>query len=323
MPYPQFDRSRLTLQPLNARTHDVSLDDLAQLDDPLPEFDHPALPLLADRMVRAQARDAAVILMMGAHVIKCGLGRYVIDLMERGLISAIALNGAGSIHDYELALVGGTSESVARYIRTGEFGLWQETGTLNEMAIQAAEEGIGFGEAVGRAIWEGHLPHRDISVLAAGYRLGIPITLHVGIGYDIVHEHPNCDGAALGAASYTDMLIYAHQVSRLEGGVMLCFGSAVMGPEVYLKSLSMARNVARSEGKVIAHFATAVFDLQDLGDDLTQEPDKTEPAYYFRPYKTILVRTVRDGGESFYVRGDHRDTLPALYGHIRKALADA
>jgi hypothetical protein len=323
MPYPKFDRSRLTLQPLDARTHDVSVDDLARLDDPLPAFHHPALPILAKRMITAQKRGAAVILMMGAHVIKAGLGRYVIALMERGLISAIALNGAGSIHDYELALVGGTSESVARYIRTGEFGLWRETGALNEMAVQAAKEGIGYGEAVGRAIWEGDLPHRDISVLAAGYRLGIPITLHVGIGYDIVHEHPNCDGAALGAASYTDMLIYAHQVSRLEGGVMLCFGSSVMGPEVYLKSLSMARNVAQSEGKAIAHFTTAVFDLLDLGEDLTQEPDKSEPAYYFRPYKTILVRTVRDGGESFYVRGDHRDTLPALYGCIRKALAEA
>ncbi len=250
MPYPQFDRSRLSLQPLAARTHDVSVNDLAQLDDPLPDFDHPALPLLAERIVAAQRRDAAVILMMGAHVIKCGLARYVIDLMERGVISAIALNGAGSIHDYELALVGGTSESVGRYIRTGEFGLWRETGALNEMAIQATQEGIGFGEAVGRAIWEEHLPHRDISILAAGYRLGIPVTLHVGIGYDITHEHPNCDGAALGAASYTDMLVYAYQVSRLEGGVLLCFGSAVMGPEVYLKSLSMARNVARSEGKV-------------------------------------------------------------------------
>jgi len=321
MPYPLFDRSRLSLQPLAARTHDLSVHDLAQLDDPRPSFEHRALPILAQRMLAARRRDAAVILMMGAHIIKCGLSRYVIDLMERGLISAIALNGAGSIHDYELSLVGGTSESVARYIRTGEFGLWRETGALNELASRAATEKIGLGEAIGRAIWEEHLPYRDVSILAAGYRLGIPVTVHVSIGYDIIHMHPNCDGAALGATSYTDMLIYAHQVSRLEGGVLLCFGSAVMGPEVYLKALSMARNVAHGEGRVIAHLTTAVFDLQDLGDALEQEPDKSQPAYYFRPFKTILVRTVRDGGESYYVRGDHRDTLPALYGHIRDALA--
>lgn len=322
MPYPLFDRSRLSLQPLAARTHDLSVHDLARLDDPRPAFNHAALPILAERILAARRRDAAVILMMGAHVIKCGLSRYVIDLMERGVISAIALNGAGSIHDYELALVGSTSESVARYIRTGEFGLWRETGALNNLAAQAATEGIGLGEAIGRAIWEERLPHRDVSILAAGYRLGIPVTVHVSIGYDIIHMHPNCDGAALGAASYTDMLVYAHQVSRLEGGVLLCFGSAVMGPEVYLKALSMARNVAHSEGRVIAHLTTAVFDLQDLGNDLEHEPDKSQPTYYFRPYKTILVRTVRDGGESYYVRGDHRDTLPALYGHVCDAMAE-
>ncbi len=320
MPYPQFDRSRLRLQPLSARQHDLSIDQLARLDDPRPAFDHPALPVLAERMLQAREAGASVILMMGAHVIKCGLARYVIDLMERGVISAVALNGAGSIHDYELALVGGTSESVARYIRTGEFGLWQETGALNDMAVQAADEGIGFGEAVGRAIWEGDLPHRDTSILAAGYRLGVPVTLHVSIGYDIVHMHPNCNGAALGAASYTDFMVYTNQVSGLEGGVLLCFGTAVMGPEVYLKALSMARNVAHADGKVIAHLTTAVFDLQSLGDDLYQEPDKSQPAYYFRPYKTILVRTVRDGGESYYVRGDHRDTLPSLYGQVVDAM---
>ena len=320
MPYAQFDRTRLLLQPLAARQHDLLVDQLAQLGDPRPAFDHPALPILARRMLAARDAGASVILMMGAHVIKCGLARYVIDLMERGVIGGVALNGAGSIHDYELALVGGTSESVARYIRTGEFGLWQETGALNAFAAQAAAEGIGLGEAVGRAIWEGDLPYRDTSILAAGYRLGIPVTVHVSIGYDIVHMHPNCDGAALGAASYTDFMVYAHLVSGLEGGVLLCFGTAVMGPEVYLKALSMARNVARADGKEIAHLTTAVFDLQHLGDDLDQEPDKSQPAYYFRPYKTILVRTVRDGGESHYVRGDHRDTLPALYGHVVGAM---
>jgi hypothetical protein len=143
--------------------------------------------------------------------------------------------------------------------------------------------------------------------------LRVPVTVHVGIGYDIIHEHPNCDGAALGAASYTDFLIFAQTVSQLEGGVLLNFGSAVMGPEVYLKALTMARNVAHQEGRSIARFTTAVFDLIPLEGDTRQQVPKTDPRYYYRPWKTILVRTVADGGESFYVQGDHRLTVPALW----------
>ncbi|HWE05972.1 MAG TPA: hypothetical protein VG274_04640, partial [Rhizomicrobium sp.] len=155
-------------------------------------------------------------------------------------------------------------------------------------------------------------PNIELSVLAAAWRLNIPVTVHAGIGYDIIHEHPNCDGAAVGDASYRDFLIFASAVERLESGVLLCFGSAVMGPEVYLKALSMARNVAHQQGREIRHFATAVFDLMPLAGDIHKERSKTEAAYYFRPYKTILVRTVADGGESFYFCGDHRATLPAL-----------
>ncbi len=134
----------------------------------------------------------------------------------------------------------------------------------------------------------------------------------MGVGYDIIHEHPNCDGAALGAASYRDFLIFTSTVERLEGGVLLNFGSAIMGPEVYLKALSMARNVARQEGRAIRNFTTAVFDLVPIHGDHRKELPKTDPGYYFRPQKTILVRTVADGGESFYFCGEHRATLPAL-----------
>ena len=141
----------------------------------------------------------------------------------------------------------------------------------------------------------------------------IPVTAHVAIGQDIIHEHPNCDPGALGASSYTDFLIFTESMTQLEGGVFLNFGTAVNGPEVYLKALSMARNAARQEGESIRNFATAVFDLVELGEDTKHEAAKDDPRYYFRPYKTILVRTVADGGESFYVKGDHRQTLPALY----------
>jgi hypothetical protein len=157
-------------------------------------------------------------------------------------------------------------------------------------------------------------------VLAAGYRLQVPVTVHVGIGYDIIHEHPNCDGAALGATSYHDFLIITQTISQLEGGVVLSFGSAVMAPEVFLKALAMARNVAHQEGKEIRHFTAAVFDLVRLEGDLHQEADKHTPQYYFRPFKTLLVRTVADGGESFYFCGDHHATFPALYGLIRERM---
>ena len=316
MPYPLFDRSKLKLRPLSERVHDMALAEILNLDDDIPSFDDPDLRKVAERVVQAHRAGFPVILMMGAHVIKRGLSRFVIDLMERGIVTHVGMNGAGPIHDFELALIGATTESVARYIQEGQFGLWEETGRINDAIKQGTREGLGLGEAVGRMIEEERFPHRDASILAAGYRLRVPVTAHVGIGYDIIHEHPNCDGAALGEASYRDFLALAHSVSKLQGGVLLNFGTAVMGPEVFLKALAMARNVAHQEGRRINRFTTAVFDLVHLGPDHDREASKSEARYYFRPYKTLLVRTVQDGGESFYICGDHRATLPNLYGLV-------
>jgi hypothetical protein len=316
MPFPQFDRSRLIIEPLAERQHDLTLADIQSLDADIPVLDNPRLPVIAERIRAARERGASVMLVMGAHVLRRGSARFIIDLMERGLLTHVAMNGAGPIHDYELARIGATTESVPRYIRTGQFGMWRETGELNEVAKRAAASGIGLGEAIGQEVIAKGFPHRDISVCAAGVRLGVPVTVHVGIGQDIIHQHPNCDGAAWGAASYTDFLVFARSVENLEGGVLLNFGSAVMGPEVYLKALSMARNVARQEDREIAHFTTAVFDLPDLGEDFDAEPPKTDARYYYRPWKTILVRTVSDGGESFYVQGDHRITVPNLWKRL-------
>jgi hypothetical protein len=313
MPYPTFDRSRLRIQPLAQRQHDLNLSVVQALDAPLPAFTHPALPVLGRRLVESRRGGRASILLMGAHVLRAGVVRYLIDLLERGLLTHIAMNGAGPIHDWEFALIGATTESVARYIQTGEFGLWQETGRMNEVITAGARQGLGLGEALGRAILEGPFPHKDLSLLAACTRLGVPATVHVGIGYDILHEHPNCDGAAVGQTSYQDFLVFAEAVQRLEGGVTLNFGSAVMGPEVYLKALAMARNVAHQEGREIRHFTTAVFDLVPLEGDTRQQAPKSDPRYYYRPWKTILVRTVADGGESFYVQGDHGVTVPHLH----------
>lgn len=312
MPHPLFDRSRLKVLPLSERVNDMGLQTMLALDADIPPYDNPELDELAQAIVTARRHQRPVILMMGAHVIKVGLSLQVIDLLERGLITHVAMNGAGPIHDYELALIGGSTESVANYIRTGQFGLWADTGRINDIVKAGYERGWGYGESIGHAIETNEFPHREVSIAACCYRLGIPLTVHIGIGYDIIHEHPNCDGAALGGASYRDFLAFADTVTQLEGGVMLCYGSAVMGPEVYLKALSMARNVARQEREQIAHFTTAVFDLIPLGGDLTTEAPKDDPRYYYRPFKTILVRTVRDGGTGHYFEGDHLVTLPNL-----------
>ena len=316
--YESFDRSRLKVQPLGERINDLEIGHWLKLEDETPAFGHADLPEVARRLRTAKKNDAARILCMGAHVLRSGVNRHLIDLMERGLISHIAVNGAAAIHDYELARIGATTESVARYVRSGEFGLWRETGELNDWIAEAAREGYGLGENVGRRISESDYPYRDWSVFSAAYQMSVPVTVHVGIGYDILHEHPNCDGAAVGAASYRDFLIFASAVEKLEGGVLLNFGSAIMGPEVYLKALAMARNVAHQEGRSIAKFTTAVFDVAPIHGDFRSELPKSDPGYYFRPHKTILVRTVKDGGESFYFCGEHRATMPALWRELQE-----
>jgi hypothetical protein len=317
MPFPLFDRSRLQILPLAERVHDLTLEKIVNAPKgPRVPFAHKAIPILAERIVQAAAEKRAVLFACGAHVLRQGNAPLLIDLMQRGLLSHLALNGAGAIHDFELAMIGHTCESVARYVREGQFGLWHESSRLNDAVNAGHRDGLGFGEAVGKYIEDQNFPHRATSVLAAGYRLKVPVTVHVAIGQDIVHEHPNFDGAATGATSLTDFLVFTETVTRLERGVFLNIGSAVMGPEVYLKALAMARNVAHQRNERIAHFTTGVFDLPELGDDLAHEAPKNDPRYYFRPYKTILVRTVADGGQSYYVQGDHKATVPALYDAI-------
>jgi len=314
MPFDVFDMSKLDILPLAQRQHDLSLADILKGTEEVPPFEHPDIDTICAEIRSARDKGAAVMLMYGAHVFRRGLSRLMIRLMEEGFVTHLATNGAGAIHDFEMSMIGGTCESVEKYISEGQFGLWRESGILND-AVNAAD-GLGFGEAVGRYITENKFPHADISVLAAGYRLQIPVTVHVGIGNDIVHQHPNFDGSATGAASARDFLIYAKSVENLEGGVFLNFGSAVTGPEVYLKCLAMARNVAHQEGRRITDFATAVFDVRPLEGDIHKAPDKSNPQYYFRPWKTILARTVADGGRSYYVSGDHQATL----GNIAKKL---
>jgi hypothetical protein len=311
--YEQFDPTKLTINPLGQRRNLVSLDDVLQIGDAPAPIDNDDISIVADAVASANRRGAAVVLMIGAHTIKQGLSRYLIDFIRRGWISVIACNGACAIHDFELARIGATSESVAENIGTGQFGMWRETAELNDIVVSGNADGLGFGESVGRAISQSQFPHKDTSVFAAAWEAGVPATVHIGIGHDILHQHANFNPSSAGQASYRDFLIYTKIIENLSGGVVLCFGTAVMGPEVYLKALSMARNVAAAEGREIRDFTSAVFDLIDLGSDLHSEAPKDTPEYYYRPFKTILVRTVRDGGRSFYIRGDHLATIPALH----------
>ena len=314
--FTRFDRSKLLIKPLADRDNLLDLSVMADPETTVAVND-PRYRELAGALISARKQGATSMLLMGAHLIRAGMSPLIIRMMEEGLFTHIGFNGAGAIHDFEFALIGETTESVPRYIQTGEFGLWRETGNLNDIVKEGAGEGLGFGESIGRYIEENGLPHMEYSILAAGYRLGIPVTVHIGLGYDIIHQHPNSDGAALGQAWMDDFLILAESVSGLENGVFLNYGTAVMGPEVYLKALSMARNLACRENRTIRHFTTAVFDLAELGDISDTEPEKSEAKYYFRPLKTILIRTVKDGGRGFYFQGDHKETFPQLYSACR------
>jgi hypothetical protein len=314
MPYKQFDRSRLHILPIAMRQHDLDGRIYEPVTIPEEMINKPAIAAVAEAMRNAAEKSVSSLMMCGGHVIRSGCGPKIIDMMRAGYVTHYATNGAGSIHDFELSIIGATCESVAKYISEGQFGLWTESGLINDILKQGVADGLGAGEAIGRYIWEQSLPYRERSILGMGYHLGVPCTVHIGVGNDIIHEHPNCDGAVLGEASYTDFLIYTETVTNLENGTFLNFGSAVAGPEVYLKAIAMARNVAHQEGRRIVNFTTAVFDLLDMENgDFSSAPPKSDPRYYFRPWKTILARTVADGGKSYYIQGEHKYTIAAIH----------
>lgn len=322
--YRQFDRTQINLGHLSERGHDLTAETCLPLEPPTKPFESDELTAVGDAIRLARSENRPVIVMIGGHPIKLGLCRYLVDLIEKGWITHLATNGAGIIHDFELAMAGGTSEDVAKWIKVGQFGLWKETSLLNDVINESAARNEGLGEGVGRYMEETLFPQRKLSLANAGWRVGVPVTSHVTIGGDIIHSMPNCNGTALGQVSYTDFLIFVQSISNLEGGVFLNIGSAVTGPEVYLKALSMARNVSKQRGEEVRNFTTAVFDLVDLPKNWQDgPPGKDHAGYYYRPWKTILIRTVADGGRSHYVRGDHRQTIPNLWHLLTDKTANA
>ena len=312
---PQLDFAGLKTFSATGRHNLVTVENLLKPGEaPVPEWSADGFDELCDRLAAARRAGRHVLLSMGAHVIKNNLSLYLIELMRRGIVTHLAGNGACSIHDFELAYLGGTSEHVPTAIEDGSFGMWEETGRWMNEAIQAGvAEGYGYGESLARYI-DAHparFPHRDACVLYQAWRFGVPATYHIALGTDIIHQHPSCDFAALGAASGRDFHTYCHTLSQLDGGCFLNFGSSVIGPEVFLKALSISRNL----GCQTFHITTANFDLINLGD-YRCKIGYDDPNYYYRPRKNIVNRPVSCGGKGWHFQGDHKQTIPNLYQEL-------
>jgi len=295
------------------RASKVRVEDFARVVPPREWFDRleQALPRIlagesfsqvVDHILTAVRRKRPVIFMLGAHVIKCGLSAVIVDLMRRGVISGVALNGAGVIHDVEIARWGETSEDVDTALAEGRFGMASETADFINDALRRAEQDEGYGACVGRCLARDDPPHGELSLLLAGHRLGVPVTVHVALGTDVIHQHPSTDGARVGELSYRDFKILAGLVSRIgDGGVVLNAGSAVILPEVFLKCLSLAVNL---HGQ-IGDFVTVNFDM----------------IRHYRPTMNLVRRPARLGGRGYELTGQHEIMIPLLSAAIRHGLA--
>jgi hypothetical protein len=300
-----LDLSEIRTYPLKSRPSKVSAEDFARpiiQDSSLKAFLDGLPNILAARELQELAaliRDGkgkarAIIAGIGGHVIKTGLGPVLIDLMRRGFITAIAMNGSAMIHDFEIALVGATSEDVDATLGAGQFGMAEDTGRIiNEATTRGADGRIGLGEAVGRRLAEDAPPFAQSSVLAMAYEMRVPVTVHVAIGTDIVHIHPTANGAAIGQTTHQDFLLLCSIVRDLDdGGVYLNLGSAVVLPEVFLKTVTVVRNL----GFPLSNFATANFDF----------------IQQYRPLTNVVKRPVAGGGRGFSFTGHHELLIPLL-----------
>jgi hypothetical protein len=302
MDFPPLDFGRIRTYPLRERENKVHLDELArvwQKGGSLVQFIDSLPKILVGNDFRAIVRDTVaavrnkrpVVAMMGAHPIKCGLNPIFVDLIKRGVISAVAFNGAGAIHDFELALVGETSEDVQHGLDDGSFGMIEETGRLmNEALAAGVKQGIGAGRALGEAIVTGQFAHKELSILHQGVVSNVPVTVHIAIGTDIIHQHPATDGAVLGETTYLDFQKLAAVVAQLQGGVVLNIGSAVVMPEVFLKVLTIARNL----GHTVDEFTAVTFDM----------------IRHYRPAENVVRRPTAKGGHGYYIVGHHELLVP-------------
>jgi len=317
----QLDFSNIKTYCVKDRINLVTIENMAKPEeDEVPEWEDEDFDELIDRIIIARKNRRPVIWSMGAHVIKNGLSRYIIELVKRGFITHISGNGAVSIHDFELAFNGGTSEDVPTAIEDGSFGMWEETGRwMNEALQEGSKKGLGYGESLALYIENNpdRFPYRDDCVLYQAYKNGVPATYHIALGTDIIHQHPIVDFAAIGATSGVDFHKMCYSVSKLDRGVFLNFGSGVIGPEVFLKALSISRNL----GYPTYNITTANFDLIDLGD-YRSKIGYDDPHYYYRPRKNIVNRPTSLGGKGWHFCGDHKVTIPNLYRKLIKKLPE-
>lgn len=293
-----IDFSNIRTIPIEERENKVTVADFRSPGDNFRRIDDPGIDRLADMIAAARIRKRPVVFMCGAHLIKVGMSLYIIDLIRKRVITHFATNGAGSIHDFEVALIGETSEDVKTNLEDGSFGMAEETGRMmNQAIISGAEAGIGYGQAICDAVEE--LPYKDKSIFYACRESSTRATVHVAIGTDIIHQHPSCSGEALGKTSYHDFRLLADTLSEIEGGVVVNVGSAVIMPEVFLKALTIVRNLGyESKG-----FTAANLDMKDM----------------YRPRVNVVQRPTKDG---ITVIGRHEDTIPSLYDSIMKRLSD-
>ena len=311
LPYEEFDLNGIKTYPLRSRQSKVGLAQFAtphKAGSGISGFIKSLPGLLAardfkdvvDAMVAARRADKAIIWGLGAHVLKTGLSPVLVDLMERGFISAIATNGAGIIHDFEIALSGGTSEDVDATLGPGTFGMAEETGALLNQAIRdGVALGLGLGQSVGKYLDSAKPSFAQISVTAAAWRLKIPVTVHVAIGTDIIHMHPQASGAAIGEASLRDFKYFVSSVARLEGGVYLNCGSAVVLPEVFLKAVAIARN----EGRSLDGLTTVNLDF----------------LRHYRPLTNVVSRPTAGTGRGYSLTGHHELLIPLLAAALIEA----
>jgi hypothetical protein len=302
---PPLDLNLVRTYPLADRKSKVSLADfakphargasLAEFLGTLPAIlGGETLRAVAEQILRARSAGRPILWGLGAHVLKVGLSPILIDLMEKRLVTGIALNGAGIVHDFELAVAGQTSEDVAEGLGAGEFGMARETGEeINRAIVAGDRDGLGLGAALGRYLDQARPPHLGVSLLAAAHRLGLPATVHVAIGTDIVHMHPACDPAATGRSSHLDFRLFAAQVARLAGGgVYLNVGSAVLLPEVFLKAVTLARNL----GHELRDFTTVNLDFIQS----------------YRPNTNVVQRPTKGAGRGYSLTGHHELLVPLL-----------
>ena len=318
--YTKIPRSAVKLRPNTQRDSKVHLSHqlceqewLAEHPEPVSSDEYTGL---AQAIRTAKANKKPVIFFLAGHVIKHGLSAFIINLMEEGYITHVACNGSVAIHEWELAYSASTSEDVGKYITDGRFGNWETPSKMNDVVYQNFDGQKTIGEMLGRQMHE-DMVAQEFSIIRKGYDLGIPVTFHVLVGGDINHQHPNADGSYF-AASYEDFLVLGGSMMNLEGGVFVNIGSQVTGTEVFLKALSMTRNIATQRGtSPNTNITTAMADFVKLPDDWrTGEASEGDAAYYYRPWKTILLRTVADGGQSFYLGGAHDYTVPNLWKAI-------